>query len=157
MTPGSIVDEWGAAETAGFHLHENPRPYAPGFPFTVSWINGRQVAVFIDVEVPVEARANLESLKPDWLDAVVYARVISDPSAELAVIEAHTTNAEDAGLHMCAFATACAASDLGLFKVERASYLVRFETRAPVCVIMGFDWDAESWFGEATVDFDDTR
>ena len=154
---GFVLDDWGVADAAGFQLYEDPQPYTPGFPFIACRIDGRQVAVFIDMEVPVEARANLEPLKPDWLDALVYAKLDSDAYAEAAVIDAHVVQSPDgAGLETCAFATAYAAFALGLFQVEPTSYLVRFEARAPVRVVADFDWDTESWFGEATMDFDDT-
>lgn len=148
----AIGEEWGVADAKGFHQNETHR-YAPsGYPFSVCRIDGRQVAVFIGMAIPVEVRAELASRKPDWLDAMVYARAISDPRAEVAVIEAHVLSPDDAELQMCAFATACVAFDLGSFKVVPKSYLVRFEARDSVRVSMEFDDDAESWFGEAVAE-----
>ncbi len=154
---GFIDGKWGIADTAGFRFTEFHRYVPSAFPFSVCRIDGRQVAVFIEVEVPAEVRPDLALRKPDWLDAIVYARVLSDPYAEVAVIEAHAQNSGNAGLQMCAFATACTAFDLGLFKVEPRSYLVRLDARTAVRVSIQFDDDTESWFGESTVDFDDTR
>jgi hypothetical protein len=145
----TIGDEWGVAGATGFHQTETHRIAPPGYPFSVCRIDGRQIAVFIEMAIPVEVRAELASLKPDWLDTMVYARAIADPRSEVAVIEAHILKPDDAELQMCAFATACVAFNLGLFKVVPKSYLVRFEGRASVRVSMEFDDDAESWFGEA--------
>jgi hypothetical protein len=145
----TIGDEWGVAGATGFHQTETHRLAPPGYPFSVCRIGGRQTAVFIEIAIPVELRAELMSLKPDWLDAIVYARAISDPRAEVAVIEAHVLKTDDAELQMCAFATACVAFNLGLFTVVPKSYLVRFEGEAPVRVSAEFDDDTASWFGEA--------
>ncbi len=145
----TIGDEWGVAGATGFHQTETHRAAPPGYPFSVCRIDGRQIAVFIEMAIPVEVRAELTSLKPDWLDASVYARAISDPRAEVAVIEAHVLKTDDAELQMCAFATACVAFTLGLFTVVPKSYLVRFEGRASVRVSAEFDDDTASWFGEA--------
>jgi hypothetical protein len=94
--------------------------------------------------------------QPDWLDEVVYARVVSEPRAEVAVIEAEIASPGGAELQRCAFAAACVAYGLGSFKVTPASYLVRF-ARGSVHVIMEFDDDAESWSGESTLDFGEAR
>jgi hypothetical protein len=148
----SLLEEWGVADATGFHLHET-RSHAPsGFPFTVCRIHGRQLAVFVEMRIPVDARAKLASRKPDWLDAVVYASVISDPGAEVAIIDAQVASPDDADLEACAFATACVADDLGSFNVEPTSYTIRFEGRATVRVSMDFDFDSESRFGEAARD-----
>jgi hypothetical protein len=152
----SLREEWGVADATGFHLHDtdNYEPHwmkrvDPVTHFTVCRIDGRQVAVFAQTPVPAEARAELTSRKPDWLDAVVYASVISDPRAEVAVIDAQVTSSDDADLEACAFATACVAINYGLFEVVPTSYAIRFEGRSTVRVSMDFDWDSESWFGEA--------
>jgi hypothetical protein len=149
----AIGEEWGFADATGFHQNETHR-YAPsaGYPFSVCRIDGQQVAVFVEMAIPVEARAELASRKPEWLDAMVYARPISDPRAEVAVIEAHVLSPDDADLQTCAFATACVAFGAGLFEVVPKSYLVRFEGQAVVGVSMEFDDDAESWFGEAILE-----
>jgi hypothetical protein len=153
----AIGEEWGVADATGFHQNETHRYARSGYPFSVCRIDGRQVAVFIETVIPVEVRAELASRKPGWLDAMVYARAISDPRAEVAVIEAHVLSPDDAELQMCAFATACVAFNLGSFKVVPKSYVVRFEAQASVRVSMEFDDDAESWFGEAVVHFGDAR
>lgn len=145
----TIGDEWGVAGAIGFQQTETHRVAPPGYPFCVCRIDGRQIAVFIEMAIPVEAHAELTSLKPDWLDAIVYARVISDSRAEVAVIEAHVLNTDDAELQFCAFAIACVAFTLGLFTVVPKSYLIRFEGRASVSVSAEFDDDTASWFGEA--------
>lgn len=144
-----IGEAWGVADPTGFHQTESHR-YAPpdGYPFSVCRIDGRQVAVFIEMPVPVEARAELTSRKPEWLAAIVYARAASDPGAEVAVIDAHI-EPDDAGLPICGFATACVAFNLGLFRVTPTTYLVRFEGGGTVRVSMEFDDESESWFGEA--------
>ena len=149
----AIGEQWGVADATGFHQNETHRFAPSGYPFSVCRIDGRQVAVFIEMAIPVEVRAELASRKPDWLDAMVYASVMSDPRAEVAIIEAHVLSPDDAELQMCAFATACVAFGLGLFKVVPKSYLVRFEGRASVRVSMEFNDDAESWFGEAALHF----
>jgi len=154
---GFINEQWGIADTAGFRLTETCSYEPSGFPFTVCRVDGRQVAVFLEVEVPVEARADLASRKPNWLDAVVYGKMLSDPYAEVAIIEAHAQRSDDVGPQMCAFATACVAFDLGLFKLEPRSYLVRLDPCPSVRVTIQFDEDAESWLGEAAVDLDDIR
>ncbi|NTX29215.1 hypothetical protein HT746_19115 [Burkholderia pyrrocinia] len=152
----SISEEWGIADIAGFHLGQTYRDMPSGFPFSVCRIDGRQIAVFIEMEVPVETRADLASRKPDWLSEVVYASVLSDPRAEVAVIEAHVQSPGNEGLQIRAFATACVAFGLGLFKVVPRSYLVRFEAHPPVRVSLQFDDDTESWFGEAALDSGDS-
>lgn len=148
----SIREEWGVADATGFHLYETHRYALSGFTFSVCRIDGRQFAIFIDMDVPVDARADLTSRKPDWLDAVVYARLISEPGAEIATIEADVPSHDAPELRACAFATACVAFNYGLFGIVPSSYLVRFGTRATVRVVMEFDDDAESWFGESAVD-----
>lgn len=152
----AIGEEWGVADAEGFHQNETHR-YAPsGCPFSVCRIDGRQVAVFIGMAIPMEVRGELASSKPDWLDAIVCARAVSDPGGEVAVIEAHLLSPDDAELQMCAFATACVAFDLGSFKIVPKSYLVRFDMRGSIRISMEFDEGTESWFGEAEVHFGDT-
>jgi hypothetical protein len=152
----STREEWGIADAMGFHLHDSAhaarRHEATGFAFTVCRIDGRQVAVFIEPPVPAEARAGLASRKPDWLDAVVFASEISDPRAEVAVIDAQVTSSDDADLETCGFATACVAFAHGLLEAVPASCAIRFEGRSTVRVSIDFDWDSESWFGEAARD-----
>lgn len=146
----AIGEAWGVADPAGFHQYESHHyPPPDGYPFSVCRIDGRQVAVFIELRVPAEARAELASRKPEWLNGIVYAKAISDPAAQIAVIEAQVLNPDDAELQMCAFATACVAFNLGLFKVVPERYVVRFEGRASVRLSMEFDDDTETWFGEA--------
>ena len=150
-------EEVGVADATGFHFYESHRDALDalaalsGFTFSVCQIDGRQVAIFIDMDVPVEARAELTSRKPDWLDAVVYARLISEPRAEIAVIDAYVAGHDDTELGTWAFATTCVAFNYGLFQIVPSSYFVRFGTRATVRVSMEFDDDAESWFGESAV------
>jgi hypothetical protein len=148
----TIGDEWGVAGAAGFHQTETYRAAPHGYPFSVCRIDGRQIAVFIEMPVPEEIRAELASLKPAWLDTMVYATAIADPHSEAAVIEADALKADDAEWEMYAFATACVAFNLGLFTVVPKSYFVRFEGRASVRVSMEFDDDTESWFGEAATE-----
>jgi hypothetical protein len=145
----TIGEEWGVADAAGFHQRERSRSAPSGYRFSVCRIDGRHVAVFIEMAIPGEDRAEFASRTPDWLDAMVYATAISDPRAEVAVIDAHVLSPDDADLPMCAFATACVAFNLGLFKVVPKSYLVRFGGRTAVSVRMEFDDKAESWSGEA--------
>ena len=152
----TISEQWGVANAMGFHQSETHRVAPPGYPFNVCRINGRHVGVFIEMAIPVEVRAELASRKPEWLDAMVYARVISDPCADVAVIEAHVPSSHEAELQMCAFATACVAFGLGLFKLIPKSYLILFEAGASVRVSMEFDDNAESWFGGAEMHFSDT-
>jgi hypothetical protein len=149
----AIGEEWGFADATGYHQNETHR-YAPpaGYPFSVCRIDGQQLAVFVEMAIPVGARAELASRKPAWLDAMVYARPISDPRAEVAVIEAHVLSPDDAELRMCAFATACVAFGLGLFMVVPKKYLVQFDGGARVRVSIEFNDDAESWFGEAILE-----
>lgn len=146
----SIRREWGTSDAAGFHLHAAHRDALAGFPFSVCRIDGRQVAVFVDQEVPANARADLTSRKPDWLDAVVYARMISNPRSEIALIDAHVPSLDGADLGTSAFATACVAFNYGLFAVVPNSYVVRFGPQRIVRVSMAFDDDAQSWSGEST-------
>jgi hypothetical protein len=154
----SIRDEnVGVADATGFHFYESHRDALvalaaqSGFTFSVCRIDGRQIAVFIDMDVPEEARADLTSRKPDWVDAVVYARLISEPRAEIAVIDACVAGYADTELGAWAFATTCVAFNYGLFQIVPSNYVVRFGTRATVHVSMEFDGDAESWFGESAV------
>ncbi len=145
----TIGDEWGVADATGFHQSQTHRVAPPGYPFSLCRIENRQIAVFIEMAMPAEVRAEFVSLKPDWLDTLVYARTVGDPRCEVAVIEAHVPTPQDAQLHMCAFAAVCVAFNLGLFKVVPKRYLVRFEGLASVHVRMAFDDEADSWFGEA--------
>jgi len=154
----SIRHEVGVADATGFHLYGSHRDALvaltalSGFTFSVCRIDGRQAAVFIDQDVPVEARADLTSRKPDWLDAVLYATLISEPCAEVAVIDAYVAGHDDKEVGTWAFATTCVAFNSGLFQIVPSTYLVRFGTRAIVRVSMEFDDDAGSWFGESAVD-----
>jgi hypothetical protein len=147
----SLRDEWGAADESGFRLHDSCDPSRPGFPFSVCRIAGKQVAVFVDREVPAAVRAELASRRPESLHAVVFARVISEPRAEVAVIEAHASSTDDAELEACAFAAACGAFSFGLFAVTPSRYSIRFEGCSVVAVTMDFDADSGSWFGEAAI------
>ena len=152
-----LRDESGAADAEGFRLCERAGDVPPAFPFSVCRIDGRDVAVLVEMAIPVEVRASLAARKPDWLDAAVYATVISDPFARDAVIDAQLLSPTDADLAVCGFATACVAYSYGLFKVDPKNYVIRFEARDTVIVTMAFDDDSESWFGEVALNVGDIR
>lgn len=104
---------------------------------------------FVGMPIPAETRASLAARMPAWLDAIVHARDITERNDEPAIIEAAILAPNDADLQICGFAAACIAFDAGRLKAVPMSYLIRFGARGSVRIMMDFDPDAASWFGDA--------
>jgi hypothetical protein len=119
--------------------------------FSFLTVGGARIAVFF-VEDPLRSsdRAEISAAKPDWLDAIVFAEIAPESNRERAVIDAGRSGAERARITTCAFAAALVVWSHGAFKVVPKSYLVRLPGGS-IEVTMSFDWDSESWHGEAVL------
>ena len=119
--------------------------------FSTLTVGGERFAVFyVELPLPPAERAAICAAKPDWIDAIVFAEVAPESNRERAVIDAETDSAAKARGTTCAFATAIVVEGHGAFKFVPKSYLVRLRG-GPIEVTMDFDWDSESWHGEASV------
>ena len=93
-------------------------------------------------------RAAIAAVKPDWIDAIVFEEV---PDRSQPVIDAELRAPETIPFTLFGFAAAGVAQSHGAFDHKARSVIVRF-SQATVAVTIDFDVDAESFFGEATIE-----
>jgi hypothetical protein len=147
-----IVDEWWQVRGDGtFHCCDGPLEArtGSGVSFTICEIDEMSIGVVVDEAVPEVARLAMASNKPDWLDSIVFATVASDADASVVAIDAEIAVRGDAEAEACAFAVACAAFSQGAFHAEPELYLLRLQGETLIEVKTEFDWDTETWHGEA--------
>ena len=142
-----VRDIWGRFDADGFHLDESQhrRPYS-GITFSICSVS-QEIAVVFDQELTAETRSQMASSKPDLLDAIVYAELVSNSNDRIASIDAEIIYGVDSDVAKYAFAAACVAFNQGLFKVVPEHYLISLGQRS-MQVTMDFDNESESWFGE---------
>jgi hypothetical protein len=146
-----ISHEWWLALPDGtFQMNPDllEASHEPGLTFAKCLVGSQAIAVFVGEPVSESLKAQVIANRPDWLDAVVYANIVSSDDITIGVIAASAAVCTEVIPEVCALATACAVAAEDALDVEPDAYIVQIADIGAFDAAIDFDWDTETWSGD---------